>query len=392
MIFLDSYCAESGDPADIVSAKVDQHVVFGKFLLIRQKLPLQSRVLLRRLSARPRPGQRKCVQYAVLKLYQSLRRGARRLHIRPGEVEHVRRRIQGSKHPVAVQKAALVVRLQTVAEHNLKNIALMNMMLRLPHHAAVLLPVKHRPHLRPQDARRLLLCLSGQDEVCHLPQLPLRLAVCGLRLRQIDVDDQNDLLRHIVERDDPVEQHQVHILELLAVLRVEMQRRFRILQKIVGKVADQAAGERREVIHPRRAVLIQNIPDIRRRIVRFKGKISHRHPPVQAGDLQLRIISEKGVSAPLLLRLRGLQNVRVRRHILQLPQHLNRRRDISEDLRAHRIPAVRPAPAAFLRGELHHFLYGRPDSKLHPGTSCRAPRGIRTGEAGWTILWMNFPG
>ncbi len=213
--------AEFRNLPDVVPSEIDQHVVLGELLFISEKSFFQFPVLLRRLAPRSRPGKRKGVQDTVLELDQCLRRCPRHFHVCPGEVEHVRGRIQGPQNPVAVEKASLVLSLQPVRQNDLENIPFLDVVLGLPDHAAVVLPVEKRTDFRFQDACRFLLLLPGADEPRQVLQLTLRLPVRGLRLRKINVDDQNDLLAEVVKRNHLVEQHQVHVLEILRVLRVQ---------------------------------------------------------------------------------------------------------------------------------------------------------------------------
>ncbi len=106
--------AELRDPADVVAAKVDEHVVLGKLLFIPEKSLLEGSVLLRGLAPGSCPRKREGVKDAVVELYQGLRGGTCHLHIRAREVKHVRGGIEGPEDPVGVQQAPLKVRIHAV--------------------------------------------------------------------------------------------------------------------------------------------------------------------------------------------------------------------------------------------------------------------------------------
>ncbi len=102
-------------------------------------------------------------------------------------------------------------------------------MLCLLDHRAVLLFVEQGLNLTLQDPRCLLLRGSVAKERFEVLELHLRPLVLGLRIGKVDVDDENDLLSHVVEADDLVKEHQVDVLEVLGVFCVKMEGRLRVL-------------------------------------------------------------------------------------------------------------------------------------------------------------------
>ena len=79
--------------------------------------------------------------------------------------------------------------------------------------------------------------------------------IVGLQILQVHIGDQDQLLAEIVKGDHLVEEHQVAVLKLLGIPGVQTERRLGVLQIVVGEVAHEPAGERRETCHAGAAVL-----------------------------------------------------------------------------------------------------------------------------------------
>ena len=69
------------DFADVVAAKIHQHIVFRQLFFVVQQLLLQRFVLFLGFAARSGSRQREGVQHAVFQLGERFRRSARDLHI-----------------------------------------------------------------------------------------------------------------------------------------------------------------------------------------------------------------------------------------------------------------------------------------------------------------------
>ena len=70
MQFFDLYCAELAYFAEIVSAEIYKHIVFGKLFFVLQKIFLKSLVLFVRLSSWACSCKGEGVEYAVFELYE----------------------------------------------------------------------------------------------------------------------------------------------------------------------------------------------------------------------------------------------------------------------------------------------------------------------------------
>jgi len=74
--------AKLTDFTKIVSAKVNQHIMFGQLLFICKQLCFQCFIFLIVFSSRSGTSERKGVKYTIFQLYQGLRRSACNLDIR----------------------------------------------------------------------------------------------------------------------------------------------------------------------------------------------------------------------------------------------------------------------------------------------------------------------
>ena len=259
------------------------------------------------------PARGEGVQHAVPELHQGLRRCACHLDVASGEVEHVGRRVGGPQHPVDVQQASVHLRLQTVGEHDLEDVALADVLLGPHDHGAVLLLGEERCEV------------GSQPDGDMLPGLPVLYYLHhgvddGARLRVVppagqDVGYDRDRLPEVVEGDHLVEEHQIGVLEPLVVSGVYPQAGLCVLDVVVGEVSDQAAGERWHVLHSRAPVAGQHVPDhVRGMLVRddllpFVGR--HGHCSLGADDVQKRVEPQERVPSPALPVLDALQDVAV---------------------------------------------------------------------------------
>ena len=69
MQLLHFYGAEFADLAEVVAPEIDQHIVLGKLLFIREQLAFQHQILLLRFAARTGTRQRKGMQDTVFEFY-----------------------------------------------------------------------------------------------------------------------------------------------------------------------------------------------------------------------------------------------------------------------------------------------------------------------------------
>ncbi len=131
----------------------------------------------------------------------------------------------------------------------------MDVVLCLLDHVAVAVFVKIRAYVGFEHSLRVPVRFAVSKEILHRVDLQLCSAVCRIRFREIHVDDEDDLLLQVVEGNDLVKEHQIHVLEVLCIIRVQMQRLLCVLQIIVGEISNQPPCKGRKVIDPRCLVL-----------------------------------------------------------------------------------------------------------------------------------------
>ena len=244
----DLHRAEFADLAEVIAPEVDEHVVLGKLLFVVQQALFKRLVLLVRFAARTGPREGKGVQHTVFELDERFGRRARDLNVGAGKVEHVRRGIDGAQHAVGVEQAPLERRAQAVREYDLKDIALADVVLGGFDHRAELLFGEERCDFAEEPPRRFLLLFAGFEERDELLKLELCLVVADLDVAERHVDDEHDLLPHMVEGDDLVKEHQIDILEAVLVLLAAADARLAVFEIIVRKIPHEPAGEGGEVV------------------------------------------------------------------------------------------------------------------------------------------------
>lgn len=118
------------------------------------------------------------------------------------------------------------------------------------HHPAVGVFLKKRTEGRKKAPRAAGGGDAGTEKADEVIKLQLRPGVFGVHVVQADVDDEDQLLHQVVENDDLVEEHQIHVLEMLRILSVQAKGRFGVLDEVVGEVPNQPAGEGRQPRDP----------------------------------------------------------------------------------------------------------------------------------------------
>ncbi len=338
-IFFHLHTAYGADLSDIVAAQIHQHIVLRPLLLICQQLPLQRQIL----GLIPAPGsgarQREGIQLSVLQLHQRLGTGPGDLPVLPGKIEHIGGGIHGTQNPVRIKQAAFHFRLQPVGQYHLKDIPFFDIVLSLFHHGTVLSLVKQGRKVAQQLQGRNGLLFLPLHQCLHIFQLHHRPVIAGLGIICLHIGDQHDLLAVIVKGNDLVKEHQVHILKAVLILRIQLQRRFAVLDIIIGEISHKPSGKAGQSLQPGALILPENLPDIPAGIIldllRHHG-CADRHLVVAAADRHDRIIPQKGIPPPLFIRLRTLQQIRMFTDYLQLPQHLDGGGAVGKNLRAHR--------------------------------------------------------
>lgn len=345
----DLHRAEFAHLAEVVAPEVDEHIVLGKLLFVVQEAFFERLVLFLRFAARTGAGEGKGVQHAVFQFDERFGRGARDLDVRAGEVEHIRRGIDRAQHAVGVEQTSLKRGAQAVGEHDLENVALADVVLGGLDHRAELLFGKERRDFAEEPSEGLLLFFAGFEKGDELLQLEPGLVVADLDVAERHVDDEHDLLPHVVESDDLIEQHQIDVLEAVLVLLAAADARLAVFEIVVGEAAHKPAGEGGEVVEAGTFIAGQQLAQILGRVVRADGEAAGLQFAVDAGDLELWVKAEKGVASPAVVCLRGFEHIAVGGHIFKDAHRLDGSDEVGEDLAAQRQHVV-----LLRRGEVLH--------------------------------------
>lgn len=229
-------------------------------------------------------------------------------------------------------------------------------------HRAVGFAVEQRLDLSGKMPARLVLRLTGAQELHQGLQLQHRLVIAGLRVVERHIGDEHDLLAEVVEGDDLVKEHEVDVLERLGVLHADPDGGLAVAEVVVGEIADEAAGEGRQIVKTRAFVVGEDLAQEGRRVVGPDADASGAELACGAGDLELRIEAEEGVAAPFFAFGDGFEHIAVRRHVFEDLHRLDGRADVRKDLAADRQHLILSG-----RGDL---LYGfEIGQDLHAGSS-----------------------
>ena len=251
------------------------------------------------------------MQNPVFQLHQGLWRCASHFHIGAGEVEHIGRGVDGAEDAVGIEQAALKGGAEPVGQDDLEDVPLSDVYLGTLHHGAELRLVEQGRHFPQQLPARLLLLLPVPQQLRQLVQLQHCLVVAYFHVIQGHIDDEDDLLTGVVEGDDLIKEHQVHILKRLTVLHRTLDRWLAVGQVVVGEVAHQTAGEGGQVVKSGTFVVGQNLAEVVGGVVGVYLEIPRPQLAVDALHLQLGIKPQEGVPPPFLVGQSGLQQVAV---------------------------------------------------------------------------------
>ena len=162
----------------------------------------------------------------------------------------------------------------------------------------------------------------------------------------------------VVEGNDLVKEHQVDVLERLAVLDLTSHARLAVAEVVVGEVADQTARKGRQLGKAGAFVACKDLTQICRRIVGHHGQVARLHHAIDAGDLHLWVIAHKSVATPSVIRLRGLEHIAVGGNIFENFHRFDRSDKVRKKLAAERndvVPVLlSDCPDAFKRGKNLH--------------------------------------
>ena len=347
-------CAEFADLAQVVAPEIDQHVMFRQLLFVSKKLLFQQLVFLVRFPARTRSRQGERVQNAVLQLDQRFRGRPGNFNVSARQIKHVRRRVNRSQVTVRVEQTAFKIHAQAVGQNNLENIAFVNVLLRFANHVTISLFVKQSCYRTGNAAFGNLPFFARLEKIDKLVEFFFRLSVSRLDVVQGHVDNQNELLTEVVERDNFVKEHQVDVVELLDVFDIPFRRRLGIEHVIVGEIADHSPGKRRQAFYLWASISRQNFANLRFRIGRCNSPLLagaktglarlerafDLHLSMGTGDYQFRIKPQKRIPSPFLVCRRRLQQIAVIGNVFENPQSLNGRTKVGQNFAVNRDDVV----------------------------------------------------
>ena len=357
VVALHLHAAQGRHAPDVVAPQVDEHVVLGQLLLVGQQVSLERRVLLGGGAAGARARQREGVEPTVLQLGERLGARGGHLHVVRGDEGHVGRGVRAAKHPVGVEEAARGRRADGVGQHHLEDVALVDVLLGAAHHGLVALLAEGRLQVALQVQRGEVVAHVARQDGLHLVELGEGPVVGGREVGRghVDVGHEHELLAVGVEHHEPVEQHEVHVEEVLAHHALAAQHRLRVLEVVVGEIAHQAARERREARQLRALVLREQLAQGAAGMldlgdldlgVRPLDVARHRELPVEAGQLHRGRKAQEAVAAPAPVGLGALKEEAVVGACAQAAHRLDGGERVTHDLAAHGHAAV---PARALR-------------------------------------------
>ena len=96
------------DPAQVIPPQVHQHHVLRALLLVGQQLRFQPAIILVRIPARPRAGERPGFHDTAFQAHQQLRRGSDDFRVFEVQEEHVRRGVYRAQRTVNVQRVHIL--------------------------------------------------------------------------------------------------------------------------------------------------------------------------------------------------------------------------------------------------------------------------------------------
>ena len=370
--------ADGGDPAEVVATEVDQHDVFGAFLLVRQQVFGQRTVFVRRGAALAGAGDRPHGHLVAFETGQDFRAGADDVRVAEVEEIHVGRRIQRAqraidRHRRRRQRLAHALRRHDLHDVAVEDVALGGVDRRT---VGVVAEAGHRGHRhaarRVRFAQRRLQPRRQRFE----PQMRVHQRV---RLRRVGIDDEGEPAGQVVEHRQFVGQQQVDVrhAERIGLVPAGFEPVLDIAHHVVAEVADQPAGEARQARQIGHPVAVDEVLHEAERVGRLAVldlDLVTQHADVVAthDDARLRRQAENGVAAPALAALHRFEQIGVRR-VGQLEIGGQRRVEVGQRLARDRNAVV---AGAYERLELIviHGQTGKRELNGRRGvTACAGP-------------------
>ena len=248
--------------------------MFGQFFFISQKLFFQFFVFRFTGSSWTGSSQRKGTENPVFQLYQCFWGSACDLQIRTGEIEHIRRWIQGAENSVGLKQAALKGSTEAVGKYNLKNVSFMDSLLCFFNHIAEGILVKHGGNISKKFSRKILFFFTIFQKLCQMFQLQNSLVVADLRISKGNIDHKDNFLPDMVKGNYFIKEHQIQILEGIVCSVVAADRRLAVSKIVIGKISYQSSCKRRKIIKTRTFVFTKYLAKNGRWLICVNRKVS----------------------------------------------------------------------------------------------------------------------
>lgn len=133
-------------------------------------------------------------------------------------------------------------------------------MLRRSNHVAESLSAESGRQLVREGQGLKVLAWTRSNDLLHLLERLCGLGVVCVHIARMYACDEDDLLTIRIEHHELVEEHEVHVEEVVALGMRVAQDGLGVLEVVVGEVADQTPAERWEPLELRRLVLGEHLP------------------------------------------------------------------------------------------------------------------------------------
>ena len=258
--------SEIADAAQVVSSQIHQHDVFRPLLLVSEQLPAELRVLFRRPAARARAGDRPVFDAPFPHLDQHLRGSAYEMQIVDPQKKHIWRGIDEAQRPIDVERITANLHSEALRQHNLENIACLNMrlgcfdigiILRLAH-----VGLRFRDRLLGNRGRQRYRTRQALFDLLDAQQ---RVLIPGFDAFDTvlveDIGDDVDSMLQVIEGEDGGKIHYLVIIQPQIILGYRW-KFFKLADDIVGKIPDAAPEKWGQVRYRHRLEAAGYLPEL----------------------------------------------------------------------------------------------------------------------------------
>ncbi len=260
--------AGPADPADVVSAQVDQHDVLGALFLAALQLRFVGVVLARCRAPGPGPGDGVGGGPAAVDGDHRLDGRAHDLKIVQVQVIHVGRRVDAAESPVDLERVGLRAAREALGIDHLDHIARVDVLDALVDYLGVLfrreigLNVSGHQLLSPVGSQLRRQVQRLRQPADHLVDLRRGLGVGPVNVTvQVDVAHHLDVVSNVVEQQQGVTEHEYRLGHSHGVGGHVGHPGLEVPDGVVGQVAHRAAVETGQPLHRDQPVLVHLLLD-----------------------------------------------------------------------------------------------------------------------------------